>query len=306
MEEKLARGILPALCTPFDESGRNVVPSRVAPLVDHLIQAGAGGFFVCGSTGEGKAMTTDERRQIAEAAVGAAGHAVPVIVQVGATSTENAVELARHAATAGADAVASVAPMDAPSNLEAAVGHYAAIGGATELPFYVYWLAQDADRSVSAEEYLEAMAGVPNFAGIKFTDSNFYFFQQLVDLAGDECNMITGPDEMCVAGMVMGSDAAIGSTYNIMPGLFVRMRQAFESGDIRSAMAAQVQANRVIRLLFKAANASAGTGGLLAALKHMLDWRGLHVGPPRITGRLDEAGLALLRSGLDGLGFDVA
>jgi dihydrodipicolinate synthase/N-acetylneuraminate lyase len=300
MSGKLARGILPALCTPFDDSGRQVVEERVAPLVGTLLDAGVNGFFVCGSTGEGRSMTGTERRQMAEAVVGAVSRAVPVIIQVGATGTEEAVGLARHAAAVGADAVASVAPADRPNDLAAAVEHYAAVGAATDLPFYVYWLAQDADRRVTAEQYLEAMAEVANFTGVKFTDTHFYFFQQLVDLSRGRLNMISGPDEMCVAGMVMGSDAAIGSTYNIMPRLFVQMRRDFEAGNIRSAMEAQKRANRVIRLLFKA-------GGVLPGIKAALGGRGIPVGPPRPPQEpLSVEGERLLRADFARLGFEVA
>ena len=91
-----------------------------------------------------------------------------------------------------------------------------------------------AAKDVTAEQFLDAMQAVPNFSGVKFTDSNFYFFQRLVQLGGDRLNLISGPDEICLGGMVAGSDAAIGSTYNIMPKLFVEMRQHFEASDIRA------------------------------------------------------------------------
>lgn len=300
MPDKLARGILPALCTPFDDAGRDVAPARLAPLVGHLLGAGATGFFVCGSTGEGAALSVPERRLVAETVIAAVARAVPVIVQVGATATENAVELARHAAACGADAVASVAPVHRPNDLDAAVEHYAAVGAATDLPFYVYWIAQTADRQVTAEQYLEAMERVPNFAGVKFTDTNFFLFEGLVDLSGGRLNMVSGPDEMCLAGMVMGSDAAIGTTYNIMPRVFVAMRRAFEAGDVRQAMSLQVRANRVIRLLVR-------TGAVLAAVKAMLGWRGLPVGPVRPPlPPLSEEGAGRLRQGLDELRFDIA
>ena len=250
MADKLAHGIWPALVTPFTDDGSALAPVRVEPLVRHLIDAGANGFFVCGGTGEGSAMSVPERKAMTEATIAAVAGAVPLIFQVGATSTANAVELAQHAAAAGADAVASVAPVDQPNDLQAAVAHYAAIGAATDLPFYVYWLAHTADKTVTAEQFLEAMQAVPNFSGLKFTDSNFYFFQRLVQLGGDRLNLISGPDEICLGGMVAGSDAAIGTTYNIMPKLFVEMRQLFEASDIRPAMALQAQANEVISTLF--------------------------------------------------------
>lgn len=299
MTKKLARGTLPALCTPFDDSGRELAIDRVAPLVGALIDAGSSGLFVCGGTGEGAAMSVAERKSMAATTASAVAGAVPLILQVGATSTENAVELAHHASSLPIDAVASVAPVDAPNDLRAAVDHYAAIGAATDLPFYVYWLARTADQNVTAAQYLEAMRAVPNFAGIKFTDTNFYLFQQLVDLSEGQLNLITGPDEMCVAGMVMGSDAAIGTTYNVMPKRYVEMRRAFEAGDIRRAMDCQVEANRIISTFIK--------HGVLASVKALLGWRNLPVGPTRPPNQpLTAEGESHLRRDLDQLGLEIA
>ncbi len=298
MAGKLARGIWPALVTPFTDDGGALAPDRVEPLVGHLIDAGSGGFFVCGGTGEGGSMSVAERKAMAETTIAAVAGAVPLIFQVGATSTANAVELARHAAAEGADGVASVAPVDRPNDLEAAVAHYAAIGAATNLPFYVYWIERTAARGVSAEQFLEAMEAVPNFSGVKFTDSNFYLFQRLVQLGGDRLNLISGPDEICLGGMVAGSDAAIGSTYNIMPRLFVEMRRLFEESRIRPAMDLQARANQVIALLMRF--------DVLGAVKEILAMRGLAVGPVRPPrAALDEADRAALRRELDDLEFTV-
>ena len=295
---KLIRGIVPALCTPFDEKDELAI-RRVPALIRALLDAHVAGFFVCGSTGEGKSMTAPERKQMAEAAVREVGGTVPVIVHVGATSTENAVALAKHAAAVGADATASVAPVESPGNLPAAVEHYGAIGAATNLPFYVYWIAASADRAVTADQFLTSMKSVKNFGGFKFTDTNFYLFQQLVDCSGGKLNALTGPDEMCLAGMVMGSDGAIGSTYNIMPRLFVGMYEAFHRGDIKRAMAAQVQANRVISPLLRV--------GVLAGAKAILGWRGIPVGKPRPpTPDLSPEDLEELKHGLDALDFEIA
>ena len=296
--DKLIRGIVPALVTPFDEDGALAV-DRVPKLTRHLLDSRVSGFFVCGGTGEGKAMTVAERKQMAETAAREVGGSVPVIVHVGGCSTADAVELARHAEAAGADATASVAPVDAPGDLDAAVKHYAAIGGAAELPFYVYWVASSAARRVTAERFLEAMAPVRNFAGIKFTDTNFYIFQRLVYCSGGRLNALTGPDEMCLAGMVMGSDGAIGSTYNIIPRLVVRMYEAFRAGDVRRAMEMQIHANRVISLLLEA--------GVLAGVKAMLNWQGIPVGHPREpTPSLSPEGEDALRQSLGTLDFAIA
>jgi N-acetylneuraminate lyase len=294
---KLVRGILPALVTPFDNDLELDI-GRVEPLIQKLLESDIGGFFVCGGTGEGRVMTVPERKRMGEAAVKTVSGRVPVILHVGGTTTEDAVELAAHAPGIGADAVASVAPADRPNDLAAAVTHYTAIGGASDLPFYVYWLASDADRSVTAGQFLEAMAGVPNFAGIKFTDTNFYLFQQLVDLSEGMLNAITGPDEMCAAGMIMGSDGAIGSTYNIMPEIYSGMYRAFQEGRIQDVMSAQVNANKVISTLI--------SYGVLAGIKAMLGWRGVPVGPPRPpNNRMTVGEESSLRAAIDAFDFEV-
>ena len=298
LKEKLVRGIWPALCTAFDDSGEHVDADRQRALVRALVDTKIQGFFVCGGTGEGRAMSLRERREVAEVVAEEVAGAVRIVLHAGGTSTENAVELARHAARLkGVDAVASVAPVDAPNDLEAAVAHYAALGAATDLPFYVYWLRREADAKATADSFLDAMQAVPNFAGVKFTDHNLYLFGQLVDRSGGGVNAISGPDELALAAMVMGADAAIGSTYNVMPKIFLQMRRAFDSGDLADARRCQVEANRVIRLLIKV--------GVLPGIKQMLADCGTPVGPTRIVPPLDRSAKIALRAGLEQLKVDI-
>ena len=299
MRDKLARGILPALCTALTDDGQEIDMDRQRMLSRALLDSGSQGFFVCGGTGEGKAMSVPERMNVAAVVADEVAGQVPIILQVGACSTADAVELAQHAAhIEGIDAVASVAPIDKPNDLDAAVTHYRAIGEATELPFYVYWLHGEADKAVTADSFLDAMGSVPHFAGIKFTDHNLYLFGQLIDRSGGRINAISGPDEMALPAMCMGGDAAIGSTYNIMPKIYLEMRRAFDAGELDGARTCQLHANRVIRILIEV--------GLLAGIKAILGWRGTPVGPPRVVPPLDDAGEQRLRVELDALDFEVS
>ena len=299
MTDKLARGIWPALCTGFDDQAEHVDADRVRALVRTLIEAGSNGFFVCGGTGDGRVMSVPERMSMAEIVADEVAGAIPLILQVGGTTTEDAVELAQHAAhLQGIDAVASVAPVERPNDLAAAVDHYAAIGGASKLPFYVYWLMGEADQRITADGFLDAMKAVPNFTGVKFTDNNLYLFGQLIERSGGSINAISGPDEMALPAMVMGAEAAIGTTYNIMPRLYLQMRAAFEDGRLAEAMQCQRRANQVIRILIQ--------HGVLASVKVMLGWRGTPVGPPRLVEPLTAAAEKALREDIEALDFEVA
>jgi dihydrodipicolinate synthase/N-acetylneuraminate lyase len=257
---KLFTGVVPALISPFNEGG-GVNVDVVPKLVDFLIGSGCSGFYICGNTGEGFAMTKEERIEMAEATMKAVAGRVPVCVHVGACPLAEAQELCKHAKSIGAAAVSSVVPTDKPNDLAAAVEYFVGVGEAAEIPFYVYWVGQNIDSAVDATQFLEAMKVVPNFKvgirprdsppystpialptialltitilpqsfplpalscphqGLKFTDTNFYTFQQLhyqsKAIVGFKLNCVTGPDEMALAGLIMGSDGAIGSTYNI-------------------------------------------------------------------------------------------
>ena len=102
------KGLFTALLTPFDGKGR-ADAGKAADLVRFQVSKGADGIYVCGSTGLGPMLGVDERKSLAEAAVGAAGR-VPVVVQVGCADTPSTVLLAKHAEKAGAYAVASLTP----------------------------------------------------------------------------------------------------------------------------------------------------------------------------------------------------
>jgi dihydrodipicolinate synthase/N-acetylneuraminate lyase len=80
-----------------------------ADVVVHLVDAGIGtqcGFLlVGGAVGQFTCLTTGERKALAEACVKAARGRVPVVVGCQASGTDQAIDLARHAADVGADAV---------------------------------------------------------------------------------------------------------------------------------------------------------------------------------------------------------
>ena len=59
-------GLIAATYTPFHPDG-SVNTELIPGMVDHMIDRGASGFYVCGSTGEGESLTAEERKKVAEA-----------------------------------------------------------------------------------------------------------------------------------------------------------------------------------------------------------------------------------------------
>src|ERR1043165_3737160 len=102
------RGSFTALVTPFKNGAVDEQAFRT--LVDWQITEGTNGLVPVGTTGESPTLSHGEHKQVVEWCVDQADGRVPVVAGAGSNSTSEAVDLARHAEQAGADAVLVVTP----------------------------------------------------------------------------------------------------------------------------------------------------------------------------------------------------
>jgi dihydrodipicolinate synthase/N-acetylneuraminate lyase len=162
----MLRGRLAAAITPLRDDGAALDEPAFAPYVDFLAAGGLDGILALGTTGEGILLSTDERKRAAELFVEAAGGRLQVAVHCGAQTTADTVELAQHAAGAGADAVAVIGPPYFAYDDEALYRHFAAAAeAAAQLPFYLYefqpfeavepYLVERLDVFIGAESLIE-------------------------------------------------------------------------------------------------------------------------------------------------------
>ena len=163
----MIRGVLLPIITPFDDKVR-VDEQMMRQLVDFHIKAGVQGLFVLGSTGQGPAMTTEERKQTAAIALDQAKKRVPVVIHVGTADAGSAVELAEHAAAHGADAVAIVPPYYYSDHTEFEImAHYKAVHKAMPLPIYIYENPKYSGISIPPGFAVRMKEQVPALQGIK-------------------------------------------------------------------------------------------------------------------------------------------
>jgi 4-hydroxy-tetrahydrodipicolinate synthase len=130
-------GYLPAVPTPFDSDG-NVDYGALERLCDRQMREGANGLVVCDTTGESPTLTREEHIAIIRIAVGVARHRVPVVAGAGSNSTSQAIELARDAEAAGANAIMSVVPYYNKPTQAGMYAHFRAIMESTALPTILY------------------------------------------------------------------------------------------------------------------------------------------------------------------------
>ena len=262
-------GAWPALVTPFTAQD-SINVSVLRKLVDYLLGKHVGGFYVCGTTGEGIYMSLNERELVTETVIDQVNGRVPVIVHVGCVAVGDAVELAKHAQQLGADGVSSVLP-PLYHNTESLYAYYEAIGAAVpDLPLTTYIFGGPVD----AVGLMSKLMKIPNVAGVKYTGPNMYEFRHIVELRSDDWTVFSGMDEQCLFAAMFGSSGNIGSTLNFMPGVYRKIHECVKNGDMARGRELQIRANEVTRTVI--------SFGFPGALKKVMGMLGFDCGKPRL------------------------
>lgn len=294
-----ASGLIAAPFTPLHRDG-TLAPDTIGSYAAFLASQQVAAAFVCGTTGEGAGLTTEERQQVALRWREDKPAALRLIVHVGHSSLPESQALARHAEKIGADAIAAIAPGGAtkPASLESLVEWCALVAGAAPTrPFYFYHMpAMNGVHFAMADFLPRALARIPTFAGIKFTHENLLDYSLTVTAAAGKYPVLFGRDEILLGALALGATGAVGSTYNYMAPVFHRIMAAFTAGRLDAALREQRHAQKIIEIMIRHGGLSAG--------KAIMGLIGLECGPmrPPLT-TLTPAQIAALRAELDAAGF---
>ena len=240
------KGIFPALLTPFDSRGR-INETALAQLVEMNIQKGVRGFYVCGSTAEVFLLHEEERKALYRLVKDVAGDRVTLIAHVGDVSTEKAQGYAHLAEKLGYDAISAVAPFYYKFSFDEVKRYYFDIAGAVDLPMIVYNFPNFSGVNLSVDQIGQFLSD-DRFLGVKHT-SNDYFALSQFKTAFPHKVIYNGFDEMMLAGLSMGADGGIGSTYNFMADKFIRLMSLFAENRMDEAQALQKEINIIIAAL---------------------------------------------------------
>jgi dihydrodipicolinate synthase/N-acetylneuraminate lyase len=233
----MLRGALAAALTPLRDAGEAIDEAAVGPYVDFLVEGGVDGLLALGTTGEGFLLPVEQRRRAAQLFVEAAAGRVQVAVHCGAQSTWDTVELAAHAAEAGADAVAVMAPPYFPLDEMALLAHLAAAArAAAPAPFYVYEFAARSGYAVPVSVLEALREEAPNFRGLKVSDTPWERFAPYL-LEG--LDIFVGPEALIPQGLAGGAVGAVSALASAFPELVVaavRDPAGADLGPVRVAL----------------------------------------------------------------------
>ena len=257
------QGVIPAFYACYDEKGE-ISTESVKALTRHLISKGVKGVYVGGSSGECIYQHVDERKKVLEAVMEEAKGKLTVIAHVGCNNTADSVELAAHAQSVGADAIASIPPIyfHLP---EYAIAEYwnAMSAAASDLDFVIYNIPQLAGVALTQGLFAE-MRKNPNVIGVKNSSMPVQDIQMFKQAAGPDYIIFNGPDEQFMSGRVIGAEGAIGGTYGVMPELYLKLDDYVKAGEMEKAREIQYACDEII---YKMCSAH---GNMYAVIKAIL------------------------------------
>lgn len=267
---KNLKGVFCALLTPFTKENK-INDEALKELVRMNMDKGVDGFYVGGSTSEAFLMSLEERKHILEVVSEEVGDKCAIIAHIGCINTDQAIELAKHAEKVGVDAISSIAPFYYGFSFDEIKNYYFDIVNSVNVPMIIYNFPKNSGFSLNSEN-IKAFVDDPRFIGIKHTSSDFFSLERFKHL---KRNMIVfnGYDQMFLAGLIMGADGGIGSTYNFMAEKFIAIKRLFDQGKIKEAQEIQTQVNDIIKIL--------GKVGVFQCEKEILNLMGLDFGECR-------------------------
>jgi 4-hydroxy-tetrahydrodipicolinate synthase len=230
------RGSFTALVTPFRDGALDEEAFRAH--VNWQIENGTDGLVPVGTTGESPTLSHDEHRKVVEWCVEEARGRVPVVAGAGSNNTHEAVELARHAEEAGADAVLVVTPYYNKPNQEGLYRHFKAVNDAIGIPIFIYNIPPRSviDMSVAT---MARLYELPNIVGVKDATANIGRVSQQRHAMGADFIQLSGEDMTALAYNAAGGNGCISVVANVAPRLCSELQGASLSGDYAGALTVQ-------------------------------------------------------------------
>ena len=246
-KKTIFRGAATAIVTPFQND--RIDYEAFGKLLEYQIKNQIDAIVVCGTTGESATLSDSEHREIISYAVEKAAGRIPVIAGTGSNETAYSVELSKHAAEAGADALLLVTPYYNKASEKGLIKHFQTIAESTDKPVILYNVPSRTGTNISMRVYRE-LAKHPQIVAVKEASGDFNKIAEIAAECGDMLDIYSGNDNQIVPILSLGGKGVISVLSNIMPKETHDMCQFFFDGNVQESTKLQLKLLDLINALF--------------------------------------------------------
>lgn len=261
-------GVIPAICTPMNEDG-SINFSLLEKQADYLINAGVHGLFVCGGTGEGAYLTSQEKKQVYQSVRSVAGKRVFICLAVINSNTPATLAEMDFLSDCDADFIVSTAPFYHGADQRVIQEHFNEVFAHANVPVIIYNIPSATHNPIDLETIC-AISEMDNVAGVKDSSGNFVQFSRgLFGSRSSEFAWIQGEDYLCGPSLLCGGDGMVTGLGNARVEPYVEMYTAYEAGDAEKIKQCQAKINFMYKIVH-----GAGYGNGNGAIKAVTEMYG--------------------------------
>jgi 4-hydroxy-tetrahydrodipicolinate synthase len=265
-------GLVHTQVTPFTRDNR-IDYDTLTKLIEFHIGNSADTLALPMHIGESVSLTDEEQRTLLAFAIKHVNGRKPVIAHASDAGSAIAADRARHAQELGAAAIVATTPYYWTPPPHMIIEHFAAIGSAVSIPFFVYNSPEEMPGTkISAELCLKLIDRLPNFAGVVDLSLDWQFMIELLTYARRKREgfaLIAGTEHM-VSAAATGATGLFSPLAAIAPKLTRKLYDSCRKDQLVEARSAQ-ESVAALRQHLKS------SGSLKAALRTM----GRDCGVPR-------------------------
>lgn len=244
-------GSFVAIVTPF-RKGR-IDERALAELIEWQVAKGTNGIVPCGTTGESATLSYEEHNRVIELTVEVVNRRVPVIAGTGSNSTDEAIELTKHAKQAGVDGALLITPYYNKPTQEGLYRHYKAVAEAVDLPLVLYNIPGRTGVNMLPAT-IARLSAIKTIVGVKEGSGSVQQASDVVQMCGDRITVLAGDDALTLPMMAVGAKGVVTVTANILPTDMANLVKAFADGKIDEARRIHFKLSPLFAALFYESN----------------------------------------------------
>ena len=234
--------VLVALVTPFTADGEVDWPG----VEKHVINDGADGIVVSGTTGETSTLTDPEKVKLVEVGKKVAGNRAKIITGGGSNETAHAMQLYKASEAAGADGVMIVTPYYNKPTQSGILTHFRLIADATDLPVILYDIPGRTGVPINYETIVRASQH-PNIVAIKDAKGDFSQVSRVIN--DTDLLYFSGDDANVLPHLAIGAVGLVGVTANVAARPYRLIVDAVNAGKLAEATAAHKLLEPLVRAI---------------------------------------------------------
>jgi 4-hydroxy-tetrahydrodipicolinate synthase len=241
------------MVTPFNDNG-GVDYAIAEKLAVYLAENGSDALVVCGTTGESPTLTWEEEYELFKVVQRAVSGKAKVIAGTGSNSTREAISATKKAATLGLDGSLQVVPYYNKPPQSGLYHHFKAIAeAAPELPIMLYNIPGRTGQNLQPET-VARLAEISNIVAIKEASGSLDQASLIRRSTPPEFAIYSGDDSLTMPLLAVGGAGVVSVASHLVGPQLQQMIQAFEAGQVRTAIGVHLQLMPLFKALFLNAN----------------------------------------------------